>query len=212
MRNIMYCLNCGILFEKPRSLSKKMWVKRKFCSRACSLKAVGIQKGKPLASKIYAGMLLKIASGTKRKVPLETRPRGSNHYRWKGGNTTKYCEHCGVSFSVRRYRGKSAKFCSRDCKIAAQDKGLSSENEKIRHSKKYREWREAVFERDDYTCQLCGVRGGVLNADHILKFSLFPELRFDAINGRTLCRQCHLNTPTFGRSIPEDVVAYTKNF
>lgn len=72
-------------------------------------------------------------------------------------------------------------------------------NKAIRVSRKYRAWRKSVFERDDYTCQLCGKRGGVeLAVDHIKPFALYPELRFDMSNARTLCRPCHIKTDTFG--------------
>ena len=77
--------------------------------------------------------------------------------------------------------------------------GLTSEAERIRKSLPYRLWRKAVFERDDYTCQDCGKRGGKLNADHIKPFALFPELRFNVSNGRTLCSvPCHRRTETYG--------------
>lgn len=72
--------------------------------------------------------------------------------------------------------------------------GVTSENEKIRKSKEMRNWRISVFERDDYTCQACGQRGGELNADHIMPFALFPELRTEVLNGRTLCIKCHRKT------------------
>ena len=63
-------------------------------------------------------------------------------------------------------------------------------------------WREAVFVRDDYTCQICGVRGSVkLNADHSQPWKNHPELRFDVNNGRTLCVTCHRKTPTFGSKL-----------
>lgn len=62
----------------------------------------------------------------------------------------------------------------------------------------YRDWRKAVFGRDDYTCQMCGVRGGQLNADHIKTWRDNPELRYELSNGRTLCVECHRSTPTFG--------------
>lgn len=48
-----------------------------------------------------------------------------------------------------------------------------------------------VFERDDWTCQLCGVRIGPLNAHHILWWSLFPLFRFELWNCITLCANCH---------------------
>ncbi len=81
--------------------------------------------------------------------------------------------------------------------------GVTSQNNLIRRSGKMQDWRKAIFERDDYTCQECGTRSarGViafLHADHIKPFAYFPELRFELSNGRTLCYQCHLKTPTWG--------------
>lgn len=62
-------------------------------------------------------------------------------------------------------------------------------------------WRKAVYERDNYTCQLCGVRGGRLNADHIKPYALYPDLRLRLSNGRTLCVPCHKTTNTYGGRI-----------
>jgi 5-methylcytosine-specific restriction endonuclease McrA len=81
--------------------------------------------------------------------------------------------------------------------------GKVSETVKIRNSWEYRQWRKAVYERDNYTCTQCGARSSKgepvkLNADHIKPFARYPELRFDLDNGRTLCLDCHIKTPTFG--------------
>lgn len=76
--------------------------------------------------------------------------------------------------------------------------GITSTNEAVRKSRTLATWRKNVFLRDDYTCQACGKRGGVLHADHELPFSLFPALRFEVLNGRTLCEPCHRATDTFG--------------
>jgi hypothetical protein len=54
------------------------------------------------------------------------------------------------------------------------------------------EWRNAVFERDNFTCQQCGhVSEGDIQAHHIYMWSIYPELRLDVDNGITLCTRCH---------------------
>ena len=73
----------------------------------------------------------------------------------------------------------------------------------IRNSFEYKEWRKAIFEKDNYTCQICGAKSqkGIsvyLEADHILSFDKYIKLRFDITNGRTLCRECHRKTHNFG--------------
>lgn len=73
------------------------------------------------------------------------------------------------------------------------------EDKKIRQSLEYKQWRRAVFQRDNYMCILGGKEhGSKLRADHIKPFSLFPELRFILSNGRTLCEECHKKTDTYG--------------
>lgn len=75
--------------------------------------------------------------------------------------------------------------------------GISKENEIIRKSFTYKLWRETIFERDNYTCVLCGKNGVELNADHIKPFAYYPELRFKVTNGRTLCVPCHKATDNY---------------
>lgn len=72
--------------------------------------------------------------------------------------------------------------------------GITPSLKRLRRSVEYKVWRTAVYERDNYTCQWCKKKeevSGKLNADHIKAFSLYPKLRFEVSNGRTLCITCH---------------------
>lgn len=81
------------------------------------------------------------------------------------------------------------------------DGGKTSEHKRLRHSVEYRNWRKSVFERDNYTCQNCGEKGGYLEADHIKPLVFFPELAFELSNGKTLCDPCHRKTDTYGHKV-----------
>lgn len=104
----------------------------------------------------------------------------------------------------KRMKGKKSSIATRLNMSKSHRKRLEGyvrkepENNRIRKSVEYKIWREAVFTRDDYTCQMCLTRGGELNADHIKPFAFYPESRFDANNGRTLCVPCHKTTDTYG--------------
>ena len=110
------------------------------------------------------------------------------------------CAQCGAAFTAAPWQIKAGRrFCGPACGVAYHDRGITAVSKRIRMSAEMREWRLAVFERDDWTCQECGVRGGVvLNVDHIKPFAYFPELRFDVDNGRTLCEPRHRETETYG--------------
>lgn len=129
----------------------------------------------------------------------------------------KVCKNCGVrtcrkcerEFTLRKPSvlliGKG-KFCSKECektKLLGNvpwNKGLGNltEAQRARKSIEWKKMRKLVFERDNYTCVLCNIRGGILHPDHIKPKAMFPELMFDLSNVRTLCRECHKKTDTYG--------------
>lgn len=72
-------------------------------------------------------------------------------------------------------------------------------NEEREYNKKYRRsnqyefqvWSKAIKERDNYTCQICNIRGGKLASHHLKSWIQYPELRYDLENGICLCVHCH---------------------
>ena len=77
--------------------------------------------------------------------------------------------------------------------------GISAQEVRLRQSSEYKEWRRKVFERDRYTCVICGQKGGKLVAHHVIPFSVIlqlpPKLKEELLwaveNGWTLCEKCH---------------------
>ncbi len=79
---------------------------------------------------------------------------------------------------------------------------------------KYRDWRTAIFTRDNFTCTECSATKCYVEADHypirfvdILKKNEIKTID-EALNcselwnaeGRTLCKPCHLKTLSWGKS------------
>lgn len=140
--------------------------------------------------------------------------REEGHWSWKGGKQkcldcnkqlksvyAKRCTSCAgkiKEFSARHRKNLSLvskgkpKLWIRGKSNPAWRGGITPIEIALRKTFEYEEWRKSVFERDDYTCKVCGEIGGKLEADHIKPWSLYKELRFDLSNGQTLCESCHL--------------------
>jgi hypothetical protein len=70
--------------------------------------------------------------------------------------------------------------------------GISLVNKTERQSTEYVKWRKSVLAKDNYTCQICGIRGGELSAHHKKEWAKHPELRYDVNNGECLHYDCHM--------------------
>lgn len=81
--------------------------------------------------------------------------------------------------------------------------GVTDQNLLLR-SKFRQNLQRRIFERDHHTCRLCGLRGVTLHVDHVVPWSENTKLRFDPLNCRTLCVQCHYFI-TFGRHKPPQI-------
>jgi len=114
------------------------------------------------------------------------------------------CFTCGKIFyrykgdiKWSKSRGQKLTFCSRECYYRYLEKPKAVKKDQLqalRRSRRMKRWRIKVFKRDHYICQMCGKKGGRLNAHHIKRFIDYPDLRFDTLNGITLCESCHKKT------------------
>jgi hypothetical protein len=69
--------------------------------------------------------------------------------------------------------------------------GITKINDLARHTFEVNLFKQACLQRDNWTCQKTGVRGGRLVVHHIKNFSQFPELRTSIENGITLSYSAH---------------------
>ena len=84
MNKYKICLKCGKKFEKPYTLSKKMWAIRKYCCEKCYSET---NKGKIFSEK-HCKNISKAKKGKRPKNNLTW--YGENHPNWKGGIDLEY--------------------------------------------------------------------------------------------------------------------------
>jgi len=97
--------------------------------------------------------------------------------------------------------GKNSHMYGKKGKLSNNWKGgVTPFNKLVRNTFEYKEWRESIYKRDNYTCQnknckFCNnKRGTELHPHHIKLISEFPDLIFDINNGITYCKRFHLKS------------------
>jgi len=85
-----------------------------------------------------------------------------------------HCRGCGTPL-----KGRQKVWCSSEC------------GQRFWAQYSWNLTRSYVLKRDNYTCRLCGHKGGRLEADHIRPISE-GGAEFDLDNLRTLCHDCHV--------------------
>lgn len=206
---IVKCDYCGKQHYKKRRTLKVS--KNIFCSRICTSlyrKAQGISNTHS-CSKLQTLIAWCNTCGKIYPKNHSTQIYCSVNCRHQGQKTGKtcYCSQCKKSFWRPPSLIKNKMFCCPQCKYDyfvkekvqnyIQDRSkLKNRNKTERASSEMKIWRESVFERDNFTCQICSVRSRqgyrvTLNAHHIKKFSRHPKLWHEINNGITLCLKCH---------------------
>ena len=192
-RHSLVCLECGKEFTSENK-------KQKFCSKECYDKN---QCNKKEVLCDYCGKPIKLP---------ECRIKKSDHHfcsnkcqgKWKTNNNTEevLCDYCGKPIKVHKYRIKESDyhFCNDECyrkwnigkNHPSWNPNLTDEDrQERRYIEGYNNFVKQVLERDNYTCQLTGKRGGDLEVHHLNCYSEHKEGRMDLDNCITLSKEIH---------------------
>ena len=96
-----------------------------------------------------------------------------------------------------RAKQRAAKLGKRGSLTSGWKGGKTNERKLAIARDEYKQLRKGVFQRDNWTCQGCGERGGRLELHHIKEWSNYPDLRYEPANCITICRPCHTKTDNY---------------
>lgn len=139
------------------------------------------------------------------RLKMSVKAKARKHIEYKG-KVDKTCEVCNKVYRAFPYLSDTTRFCGKVCRLDWMSMFYRGEKHwnwqggkttKRSYTRKYRNWRESVFKRDDYTCQICKARGVYIEAHHVKAWAHFPLLRYDIENGQTLCIPCHKLTDNY---------------
>ena len=196
------CRSVGVKLNQsgrnnPNFKNKTLIVKCKNCSKdfvilECNLKNINGKYKKNL----YCSNKCKALH---QKIIL----RNNKNPNFRNSKKIILCSYCSKSYKKRIDKITANNYCSNECKALHQKVLLTGTNnpnylhglsEKIRNERRmidgYSYWREQVFMRDSYKCQICN-GDKTLNAHHLNGYNWFIEGRTDIRNGVTLCVDCH---------------------
>ena len=192
------CVQCGVVFSKPIGGNNGTWKRRKFCNSKCSRKYLLARPGNGFCLQCKGQLRLVKQSKYCSNVCKRESVKGLK----RSPETIKKMRLASLQ-QKNRPRGEKA---------SGWKGGTTKLTQQIFNSPELKAWRKGVYEREDFTCQACGVQGGKLNCDHVVplceilhmeNIKQFSDIRetsllWDTYNGRTLCIPCHKKTPTYG--------------
>ena len=124
-----------------------------------------------------------------------------------------------VSDERKRKMSETMRKIVRDGKHNFWKGGMKNLSTIIRWCSEYKIWRKNIFIRDNFTCSVCKVRGGKLEAHHLDSFAFLlfkhnidsldkaiecKEL-WDINNGVTICHTCHQKTDNYMKSVSRPI-------
>ena len=117
------------------------------------------------------------------------------------------CAYCGKESHCNQYNYQRSEnhFCSKNCEGNWKSKNIKGKihprwNDNLTQQEReygrtgigISQWRKEVYERDNYTCQISGLKiSGTLEAHHLYNYADNKDLRTDINNGITLHKEIH---------------------
>ena len=207
------CGTCGEEFYVYPSTLKKGG--GKFCSNECYYKFESISKcgeNNPMFGKSGGNLGKSMSEETKQKISLSR--IGKKHTMEtceKISNATKgeknpffgkhHIEGFGVGEKNPRYGILHSEISKQKMSIShygqmREDKnpnwngGITPLRKAIRECSEMQEWRRKVFERDNFTCCETGIKGGWLEAHHIIRFEdLLQQYNIQTLDEARNCKE-----------------------
>lgn len=170
------CIVCQAEFENTTRVSKEKYLKRQYCSKLCANKNTAGKRFSPEMRKKLATALTGKAKTDAHKTNLSKALKNSEK-----AKKTQFKKGLENPAYGRNQTGPAN---------ANWKGGITNSNQKKRNDPRMKEWRQAVFERDRFTCQDCGTKG-YLQAHHVVPVSEDLNKAFDVENGKTVCVECH---------------------
>lgn len=202
------CLFCGTLFITGGAAGDDTKV---YCSRKCYLKSIEVKKENRTCPRC-GKMFIAYTTNDKRYCSLACSSKGNQngfrkgHYRLQ---TVKEREKRSKSMMGNKNgkgRPKGYKHTTEwRLRMSEMKRGTNApsyidgkgrerankRNQEWRYNTHYQMWREGVFKRDNYRCQICGEKGRYLQAHHIVMVKDNEDLKYDIDNGVTVCAEHH---------------------
>jgi hypothetical protein len=188
------CVVCNKDIIKKQNCSKKEWNFVKYCSKKCLYTAHRKITNCLICGKEFTSRKCKDRIYCSQLCANKSRPD-------RGGKIINKCVICNKDFTPKRRGliGRKVKYCSLECQSIGQSKnnhwnwkGGISKNHR-RENKEYIDWRNSVYRKDKFICQVCKKHcKDDIVAHHIKSWNNFPKLRYDLNNGMVLCRSCHI--------------------
>ena len=117
----------------------------------------------------------------------------------KKGSKERKCENCGNIFHTHnsqfKYYSGAGRYCSRGCHYKHKVKVNRDKPVKDKYGRSKRtddkNWQKSVREKDNFTCQRCGIYDPYIHTHHVILRSRSLAFKHQVSNGICLCNSCH---------------------